>query len=875
MSQNKKFRKFAAASLAATATVVAVAPAVSAAQFEDVAESSVHADNISKLVESGVITGYPGGEFRPTESITRQHVAVMLFRQFDLEVPANKAEILDGFVDVDADHLYADEIAAVVDAGFFIGSGDNFMSQDDTSREQMATVLVRAFGLEDSGEEVNVNLDNVSASHQASVKILAQHGLTTELDDFRPDEPIQRAQFASFVVRTVEAQEAATTIESASVVDVNKIEVEFNQAVNTEEANVRLTRGLANYNVTTEWNEAKDTVVITSVLNKITPATYSVVVEGLAEENLTAEVKVEEEKVAAIEVTTQKVDVAGNATVYFNALNQYGTELSNPSASALTVQLNESIADVSFGGVTPAISSDDNGNLKADFNITDTENKLKAGDTFNVTAVYDGYTAQSTVEFVSPINLNELSFGDVAPLEDKTRIYVGDTDLVVPYTAIDQYGAEYELTAADLGSITFASSNTDIIDPSTLGINTDNELTVDAGTTAGTAVVTAILGDGTTAQFSVTVEAEAKVDSVTIAEPTTLLADGETAKLDIEVRDQFGEIIALEDVSDLSFSNGFAINAESGKLEGTVSENNAFEVTATRVSDSEELAAVTFAVEEAAVATAISAVNFSTVYEVGASKEITTDDVVVQDQYGREIDASTVSLTEKATDNPKFTLATNTVTAAEAGTEVFTVQVDGEASAVRDITLTAVETEDIASYELAEIGTIYASADANYTKDVVLEGQTANGSSVVLVDDKISYLTSSNENVATVSAPTVTGVLTGDNEQGTSTIRAWDTEGNLLGSSVVTVTTVAPELDTIVAADDLASTETVGDIFDAEDQYGVDYTEGGTWFFTMEGQTSQVVTDPTQAVSTFADYNVRFVSEDGETVVSTIVDFNN
>ena len=228
MSQNKKFRKFAAASLAATATVVAVAPAVSAAsQFIDVTEDNAHADNIHALVEQGTITGYPtedgGKEFRPNEAISRQHVAVMLSRHFDLEVPENKTEILDAMSDIPEDYIYADEIASVLEAGIFIGSDGEFMPENPTQRQQMATVLVRAYGLEDNGEDVDINLENVHESHKESVKILAQHGLTTELDDFRPAEAITRGQFASFVVRFDEAVADDEVVEGPELQSVSQI----------------------------------------------------------------------------------------------------------------------------------------------------------------------------------------------------------------------------------------------------------------------------------------------------------------------------------------------------------------------------------------------------------------------------------------------------------------------------------------------------------------------------------------------------------------------------------------------------------------------------------------------------------------------------
>src|SRR5699024_1988501 len=96
---------------------------------------------------------------------------------------------------------YADAIAAVTDANIFKGNDGVFGEYHSLTREQMATVLVRAFDLDqyDKDKNVDINLDNVSKSHQDAVQTIANLGITTALDDFHAYEPVSRAQVATFL----------------------------------------------------------------------------------------------------------------------------------------------------------------------------------------------------------------------------------------------------------------------------------------------------------------------------------------------------------------------------------------------------------------------------------------------------------------------------------------------------------------------------------------------------------------------------------------------------------------------------------------------------------------------------------------------------
>jgi len=178
---------------------------MSAAEWEgyvDVSEDNAHYDGIKALTEQGVFKGYESNEFKPWENISRQHAAVILSLAEDLPEPENIEETLEIYKDVDSNHRYAREIAMLTEANIFRGDADGYFSPTaNITRQQMASVLVLSMNLSsyDKGEDVEVNLDNVTESHQDRVQVLANLGLTNQLEDFRPEESITRAAVATLI----------------------------------------------------------------------------------------------------------------------------------------------------------------------------------------------------------------------------------------------------------------------------------------------------------------------------------------------------------------------------------------------------------------------------------------------------------------------------------------------------------------------------------------------------------------------------------------------------------------------------------------------------------------------------------------------------
>ncbi|MFZ4451641.1 S-layer homology domain-containing protein [Salibacterium aidingense] len=242
--QPKTYRRFLAGSV--SAAMVAAAGAVTPADVQqaDAAESFPDVDNdywalssIQNLADQGIISGYSNGEYRPGEEINRGQVAAMLVAAFDLDTDE---DVEPPFEDLTSESYFTPYAAAVKEEGLIKGRENNtqFAAGMDLSREQMATILVRAFDLEPiDGEDPNVaDLDDVHESHRDNVRTLAQYNITDTADNmFRPDETVTRAQFAVFLERAMEVDQGEESdIVRAEAVNNTTVEVSFRGSVEEE-----------------------------------------------------------------------------------------------------------------------------------------------------------------------------------------------------------------------------------------------------------------------------------------------------------------------------------------------------------------------------------------------------------------------------------------------------------------------------------------------------------------------------------------------------------------------------------------------------------------------------------------------------------------
>ncbi|WP_121615196.1 helix-hairpin-helix domain-containing protein [Virgibacillus halodenitrificans] len=217
MKKNSFIILFVALAFALMAT-----PVSAATSFKDVSQTNSHYMGISTLVDEGIINGYPTNEYKPSRTITRSQTSALFVKSLKLPLPSDPSTALKNFKDISPNHYYAKQIAATYNAGIFKGRNGYYMDDKPLTREQMATVLVKAYDIKDNGKSVNANLSNVSTSHKENVRLLLQHGISNQIKDFRPGEAVTRGQFATFLYKTIQDKSNKYKEMTAHFIDVGQ-----------------------------------------------------------------------------------------------------------------------------------------------------------------------------------------------------------------------------------------------------------------------------------------------------------------------------------------------------------------------------------------------------------------------------------------------------------------------------------------------------------------------------------------------------------------------------------------------------------------------------------------------------------------------------
>lgn len=121
-------------------------PAVTAASFADVPANAYYADAATWAYEAGVVTGYTNGQLRLTDNITREQIAVMIYRYAQTaELHLTTVRDLSIFTDSDQISDYARQaIIWAYEIGLLNGKGNNVLDPKGiATRAELATILMR------------------------------------------------------------------------------------------------------------------------------------------------------------------------------------------------------------------------------------------------------------------------------------------------------------------------------------------------------------------------------------------------------------------------------------------------------------------------------------------------------------------------------------------------------------------------------------------------------------------------------------------------------------------------------------------------------------------------------------------------------------
>ncbi|WP_227394335.1 S-layer homology domain-containing protein [Jeotgalibacillus aurantiacus] len=179
-----------------------------AAQFSDVTS---YQSEIYRLVERGVINGYPDGTFKPRDKVKRINAVQMILRDlgFTEEIIKNTPSPDPGFTDMKPGSYGYNEVKIAADMGIIQGKtaadGTRFFDPSGLlTRSQMAKVIVQSYGLLEDFAITYSDTLNLPEETQEYISKIASANITTGYEDgtYRPYEYTSRQHFAVFLTRT-------------------------------------------------------------------------------------------------------------------------------------------------------------------------------------------------------------------------------------------------------------------------------------------------------------------------------------------------------------------------------------------------------------------------------------------------------------------------------------------------------------------------------------------------------------------------------------------------------------------------------------------------------------------------------------------------
>lgn len=539
--QPKSYRKFLAGTVTAAVVATAVAPAASAA-FNDVPATDSHAENIATAVELGLINGFEDGTFKPYQDITRGQVAKIIARYLG-EVDTTGVE---QFTDVEDGTELAEAALTVRAAGVFTGSNGALNWNKPITRQEMATVLVRLFGLEDLADKESAvtDIDSAWSVHRESINILSENGVTT-VTEFNPLGNVKRGQFASFTVRAIETVPVDAEVVSVSAINSTTLELtgvaldEFTAEDITVEGNTIIS-----------YKAAEDGKTATLKLGSaLVPDTeYAVTVNTGDDESVEFSVTYN------LEVTTVSVDAKS-----FD--DDTEDQFVSFKVNGKTADVNDLFVNgysVEFAATTKeaGVTRDATGDLFADENTGELKTGLTAGTKYKVQVTISKgsdvfVSEQAEIEIknfelvaasIESYELTNTTANDI--IQKSSTFVVGDVVDLTELVAI-QNGKKTTLDAVDIaaaladGTLDIKSSN-----PAVVSVD-DAEFTAN---TPGNATITITYGS---VKQTISVKVASEEREVTKVVPkstslTTILSPVTNNTLEFHAFDQYGDPIVLD-----------------------------------------------------------------------------------------------------------------------------------------------------------------------------------------------------------------------------------------------------------------------------------------------------------------------------------------
>lgn len=188
--------------------------------FVDITVDAPYAAAVKKLVEFGIIAGYPDGTFKPEGEVTRAEMCKMI----NLTLGYTDIEGAAGFVDVTANNWYYAFALAAQKQGYVEGYEDKtFRGSNNITRQEVCAILNRLLKPMNLGIPVVIN-DAVANWARPHVEIIVQNFIMPleANNTFRATENLKR-------------HELATVLSNMAIGPVKQIDADIRFFVNGEQ----------------------------------------------------------------------------------------------------------------------------------------------------------------------------------------------------------------------------------------------------------------------------------------------------------------------------------------------------------------------------------------------------------------------------------------------------------------------------------------------------------------------------------------------------------------------------------------------------------------------------------------------------------------
>ena len=171
-------------------------------RFDDVAKSAWYYKAVEYVAENGIMSGVSAREFAPNAGFSRAMLAQTLYAMSGK--PAVKVE--STFADVAANAWYADAVNWAAEKGYVSGVGDGKFAPDaSVTREQMALILYRYAGSPDASgmaQKEFADSSSVSAYAVDAIRWAVHEGLISGMENntLAPQGTATRAQVAQILM---------------------------------------------------------------------------------------------------------------------------------------------------------------------------------------------------------------------------------------------------------------------------------------------------------------------------------------------------------------------------------------------------------------------------------------------------------------------------------------------------------------------------------------------------------------------------------------------------------------------------------------------------------------------------------------------------